>query len=111
MANKLEQMLTDMAKKKDVPLMLDESFFPEQGEVISEPLPKGVGIPVKGATLNAQGKVTAPIQGIGVSGGNKPISQPEVDTIKQQFKLAPEMPAPMPQAPVPAPAPIPEKKK
>jgi hypothetical protein len=112
MAETLDQFLLNQSKakaaKKDVPLMMDESYFPDQGQVISENLPKGVGIPIKGATLNAQGKVVAPIQGIGVSGANKPIEQSKVDELKAIFKT-PEEPAPMPQAP--APAPIPEKKK
>jgi hypothetical protein len=112
MANPLDQFLKDQtalrSPKKDVPLMLDESILP-RGEVTYSPQNKAAGIPIKGAALNAQGKVTAPIQGIGVQ-GNKPIEQSKVEELKQIFKPAPVMPEPV--APTPAPTPeVPTKEE
>jgi hypothetical protein len=105
MANPLDQFLKDQtalrSPKKDVPLMLDESILP-RGEVTYNPQNKAAGIPIKGATLNAQGKVTAPIQGIGVQ-GNKPIEQSKVEELKQIFKPAPVMPEPVAPTPTPTP--------
>lgn len=110
MAGTLEQFLLDQSKekaaKKDIPLMQDESYFPAQGQVTYNPEVKGVGMPVKGAALNAQGKVTAPISGIGVR-GNAPIAQTKVDELKTIFKPAPEPVIP----PAPAPAQVPETPK
>lgn len=109
MAGTLEQFLLDQSKekaaKKDIPLMQDESYFPSQGEVTYSPEVKGMGVPVKGATLNAQGKVTAPISGIGVK-GNIPIAQSKVDELKSIFKPAPE--PIIPQAPTPQ---VPQKEE
>lgn len=106
MANPLDQFLKDQSAlrypKRDVPLMLDESIIP-RGEVTYNPENKAAGIPIKGATVNPQGKVTAPISGIKVS-GNRPIAQEKVEELKQIFKPAPPvMPEPMAPAPqVPA---------
>jgi hypothetical protein len=88
MANPLNDFLTARSDKKPFS-MTDESFLPP-GEVTYLPEDKSAGIPIKGATVNAKGKVVAPIQGMQVSGAIPPVVTPEpvspkVEQIKAIF--------------------------
>jgi hypothetical protein len=99
MANPLDDFINARVKK---PFSMTEEDYLPQGEVTFSPEDKSAGIPIKGATVNAQGKTTAPIEGMRVS-GNVPVSTARVEEIKKIFApAAPEM------APIPPTTPVPE---
>lgn len=97
----LDQFLLNQSRQKaakqNVPVMLDEEMLP-RGKVTFKPEDKSVGIPIQGATVDAQGNTVAPIKGINVIGNKVPIAQSKVDELKAIFKPKPEVPE-VPQAP------------
>lgn len=82
--------LEDFFKKKDQPVMVDPSFFPEQGEIKMDVV-KG-GVPIKTSKpVPVGGKVTIPTPGIGIeTPASEKVPEETVKQIQRDFStLAP----------------------
>jgi hypothetical protein len=85
--DKLKAFFQERQPTEGTPLMLDESYFPEKGTVTTDQVPGG--IPMKGATVNPQGKAVAPIQGMKV--GAKTVAQPIKPEVQAVAEAAPKV--------------------